>query len=242
MAEELQINIKGPNETKLQITISNDKTVLDLKRMIAEKADVEAERQRLIYSGKVLKDEDTLSTYKIQSSHTIHMVKGAPRTQASTSSALPPSLPTMATGQNPSDPLTMLNGPMGHGVMAGLNPFQDMGVNINDPNMMQSMMDSPEFYQRMSQIMSDPQILDQILNSHPQGAQMPPFVRDMMRSDQFRQMVANPETLRSMMQMTTAMRGGGAGAGGASPFGGLGGFGMPLAAGTPSGAGTTAAA
>jgi ubiquilin len=129
----------GPNETKLQIAISNDKTVLDLKRMIAEKTDVEAERQRLIYSGKVLKDDDPLSTYKIQSTHTIHMVKGAARNQASGSgstggSALPPSLPSMATGQNPNDPLTVLNGPMGHGVMAGFNPFQGMGVNIGDPN------------------------------------------------------------------------------------------------------------
>lgn len=68
------------------------------------------------------------------------MVKGAARNQPNTStatgsgSALPPSLPSMATGQNPSDPLTLLNGPMGHGVMAGFNPFQGMGVNTADPN------------------------------------------------------------------------------------------------------------
>jgi ubiquilin len=69
------------------------------------------------------------------------MVKGAPKNQASTStatssgSALPPTLPSMATGQDPADPLTVLNGPMGHGVMAGLNPFEGMGVNIGDPNL-----------------------------------------------------------------------------------------------------------
>lgn len=107
--------------------------------MIAEKTDVEAERQRLIYSGKVLKDDDALSTYKIQSTHTIHMVKGAARNQpngsgSTSGSALPPTLPSMATGQNPNDPLTVLNGPMGHGLMAGFNPFQGMGVNIGDPN------------------------------------------------------------------------------------------------------------
>jgi ubiquilin len=65
---ELQINVKGivlfsiasmygniiaagPNELKLQIAISSDKTVLELKQAIAEKSDVEADRQRLIYSG-----------------------------------------------------------------------------------------------------------------------------------------------------------------------------------------------
>jgi hypothetical protein len=41
----------GPNELKLQITISSDKSVLELKQAIAAKSDVEADRQRLIYSG-----------------------------------------------------------------------------------------------------------------------------------------------------------------------------------------------
>ena len=41
----------GPSELKLQITIATDKTVADLKQAIAEKSDVPADRQRLIYSG-----------------------------------------------------------------------------------------------------------------------------------------------------------------------------------------------
>ena len=45
----------GANELKLQITIKTDKTVQDLKHAIAEKTDAPADRQRLIYSGKVLK-------------------------------------------------------------------------------------------------------------------------------------------------------------------------------------------
>jgi hypothetical protein len=45
--------IAGPSELKLQISITTDKTVLELKQAIAAKSDVEAERQRLIYSGKL---------------------------------------------------------------------------------------------------------------------------------------------------------------------------------------------
>ncbi len=41
----------GPSELKLQLTINIDKTVADLKQAIAEKSGVEADRQRLIYSG-----------------------------------------------------------------------------------------------------------------------------------------------------------------------------------------------
>ena len=84
-----------------------------------------------------------LSVYKIQTSHTIHMVKGAARTGtaasgsgsgASSTTPAVPQVPNMRAGMNPSDPLTLLNGPMGHGLLAGFNPYADMGVNPNDPN------------------------------------------------------------------------------------------------------------
>jgi ubiquilin len=51
----------GPSELKLQITIKTDKTVLELKQAIAAKSDVEADRQRLIYSGVSLLASSALS-------------------------------------------------------------------------------------------------------------------------------------------------------------------------------------
>jgi hypothetical protein len=91
--------VKGPSELKLSITIAPSKTVLDLKEAIAAKSDVEKDRQRLIYSGKVLKDPDTIASYKIQSGHTIHMVKGAAKPAAESSAAQAPRLPSnMGTG------------------------------------------------------------------------------------------------------------------------------------------------
>jgi len=232
-SQDININIKGPSELKLSITISPEKTVRDLKVAIAERSDAEADRQRLIYSGKVLKDEEPLSMYKIQSNHTIHMVKGAARpsgsgaASSSASSAQP--LPTMQAGQNPTDPLTVLNGPMGHGVMAGFNPFAGMGMNMNDPNMMQGMLDSPQFLQQMSTMMSNPGIMDQLLQSDPNLRNMAPFMRQMLQSDEFRQRLANPDFLRQMFQMSQTMRSAGMvpGAGGAGMFGG----GLPPAGG-----------
>ncbi|KAK0463906.1 uncharacterized protein EV420DRAFT_1520653 [Desarmillaria tabescens] len=221
MAEEIQINVKGPGEIKLQITIATDKTVLELKQAVAEKSDVEAERQRLIYSGRVLKDEDALSTYKISSGHTIHMVKGVARGNTSSSAAAPQPLPTMQTGQNPHDPLTLLNSHLGYGAMAGINPFADMGLNQNDPNMLQTMMNSPEFLQQMAGMMSNPAVLDQIIASNPQLQAMAPQAREMFQSEGFRQMISDPQRLQQMMQMASMLQGGGAGG-----LGGMGGFGM----------------
>lgn len=85
----------------------------------------------------VTQDDDALSTYKIQNGHTIHMVKGAARAAGSSAPAPAAPLPTMQAGQNVHDPLTQLNGHLGFGNMAvaGLNPFADMGLNPNDPNM-----------------------------------------------------------------------------------------------------------
>jgi ubiquilin len=66
------------------------------------------------------------------------MVKGVARssgTSSSSTTTAPQQLPTMQTGQNVHDPLTQLNGHQGFGLMAGLNPFGELGVNPNDPNM-----------------------------------------------------------------------------------------------------------
>ncbi|KAF7327614.1 hypothetical protein MKEN_00340600 [Mycena kentingensis (nom. inval.)] len=236
----LIVSTVGPSELKLQISITTDKTVLELKQAIADKSDVEADRQRLIYSGRVLKDEDLLSVYKIQTSHTIHMVKGAARSGAASSSsqpAAPQQLPTMQAGQNPHDPLTQLNSHLGFGAMAGLNPFADMGLNPNDPNMMQGMMNNPAFLQQMSNMMSNPEVMNQILASSPQMAQLPPEARQMMQSEHFRQMVSSPENLQRMFQMANLFNGGGLGG-----LGGAGGnaFPAPGIPGAPAAAATQA--
>src|SRR3954451_19770504 len=65
------------NDTKYTIKVDTAKTILEFKQALAEMSDTPVERQRLIYSGRVLKDADTLETYKIAEGHTVHMVKGA---------------------------------------------------------------------------------------------------------------------------------------------------------------------
>lgn len=147
------------------------------------------------------------------------MVKGAVRSGAASTSAQPAAsqpLPTMQTGQNPHDPLTQLNSHLGFGAMAGLNPFADMGLNPNDPNMLQGMMNNPQFLQQMSTMMSNPAIMDQIIASNPQMAGMGAEARALMQSDHFRQMVSNPENLQRMLQMASMFNG--AGGGGAPAF------------------------
>lgn len=51
------------------------------------------------------------------------------------------------------------------------------------------MMNSPEFLQQMSTLMSNPAVMDQIIASNPQLAAMGPQVREAFQSEQFRQMM-----------------------------------------------------
>lgn len=75
----ITFHVKSSSEPKYTLTLVPSTTIRDLKEKLAdsEYANVPAGRQRLIYSGRVLKDGDTLETHKVKDGHTIHLVKSA---------------------------------------------------------------------------------------------------------------------------------------------------------------------
>ncbi|EEU40028.1 ubiquitin, partial [Fusarium vanettenii 77-13-4] len=54
--------------------MSSSDTVLNLKLRIREEEGTQIHRQRLIFNGKQLEDERTLSDYSIGKGETVHMV------------------------------------------------------------------------------------------------------------------------------------------------------------------------
>lgn len=54
---------------------------------------------------------------------------------------------------------------------------------------MQGMLNNPQFLQQMSSVLSNPAVLEQVINSNPQLAAMGPQVREIFQSDRFRQMM-----------------------------------------------------
>jgi len=140
------------SEAKYTLTLPLSTQVSQLKEKLStsEYADTPADRQRLIYSGRVLKDNETLATYKIKEGHTVHMVKSAANNQrqnppapsastsaprdaaaASTAAGVPTSL-AAGTGNNPLAGLTgaryagfaQLPGAGMFGPDGGVCPFQ----------------------------------------------------------------------------------------------------------------------
>lgn len=76
-------HIKSSNNVKYTLTLPLSTTTLDLKNKLstAEFANVPAAQQRLIYSGRVLRDEDTLASHKVKDGNTMHLVKSAASNQ-----------------------------------------------------------------------------------------------------------------------------------------------------------------
>jgi ubiquilin len=123
--QQITFSVKASNDQKYVLTLPASTTVGELKEKLSsnEYADIPVERLRLIYSGRVLKDPDTLAGTKIKDGHTIHLVKGAasnarqnPAAQSSSASARAGSSPPPAsnvptniaagTGNNPLAGLT----------------------------------------------------------------------------------------------------------------------------------------
>jgi ubiquilin len=61
--DSINITIKCANSDKVTIACEKSSSVLDVKKLIAEKTTVPASNQRLIYKGRILKDENSLETY-----------------------------------------------------------------------------------------------------------------------------------------------------------------------------------
>lgn len=143
-------------------------SVLGFKQKIAAiQEDCPPERQRLIYKGRILDDERTLSDYGVVPGATLHLVKSSAPPPAAPS---PPAAPTTTQQQPPVNPFSasasgnMPPNPFGMPGGAGMPSPEQMNQMMNNP-MVQSMMDNPEFMRNMME--SNPQV-QAMLDSNPQ--------------------------------------------------------------------------
>jgi len=71
---EFDIIVKTLSNDVHHFKISTEITIAEFKELIAVATNVDVERQRLIYRGKVLLNENVIKEYNIESGHTVHMV------------------------------------------------------------------------------------------------------------------------------------------------------------------------
>lgn len=226
--QQITFNIKSSSDAKYVLTVPASSTVADLKQKLSteEYAGIPAERQRLIYSGRVLKDPDTIGACKIKDGNTVHLVKGAesnsrqnPANQGG--AAVPPgagqpasNVPTnIAAGTGAGNPLAQLTGARYAGFhgLPGADTFGadgGMGAPPN-PEQMLRLLDDPNFAQQMNEAMNNPAVID-MLRNNPM-IRNNPQMRAMIENPELRRLMMNPDMIRMQMQMERAMGGGGLG-------------------------------
>jgi len=123
--DQVTFKVKTSGDKTHSITMAQAATVAQLKEKLAgsDFEDIPIERQRLIYSGRVMKNEEPLSTYKIKSGNTVHLVKSA----ASNPTPQPPASST-STPAAPQVPTNMSAGTSAGNLLAGLTGARYAGL------------------------------------------------------------------------------------------------------------------
>ncbi|MCL7044400.1 hypothetical protein MKW94_023063 [Papaver nudicaule] len=225
--DEITIEVKCSNGTKFTVKTNPGSTVSELKTVISQTSDVAAEQQRLIYKGRILKDEQTLETYGLQADHTVHMVRGLPALSTDTAGsanlggsntisgaagALNSNEGGLFRGRNPRTSLFPglgVNGLGGSGVpgMSGTgSEFEQVQQQLTqNPNIMSDIMNMPVMQNLMnnhdlmrSLIMSNPQMRD-IVDRNPELGHI---LNDPSTLRQTLEAARNPELMREMMRNT----------------------------------------
>ncbi|GAQ87003.1 Ubiquitin-like superfamily protein [Klebsormidium nitens] len=88
----LELKIKTLDAQEFAVHVNKNASVPDLKAKVAENGGCPVESQRLIYRGRVLKDDQTVSDYNIEDGHVLHLVARQPPPQNEEDDEGPPPL------------------------------------------------------------------------------------------------------------------------------------------------------
>ncbi|XP_019182521.1 PREDICTED: ubiquitin domain-containing protein DSK2b-like isoform X3 [Ipomoea nil] len=187
---QVAVFIRSSNGSKFSVEAYLGITIGAFKSLVAQQCDIPAEQQRLIYKGRILKDDQTLESYGLAASHTIHLVRGfASAASTNTAGAGNPGAPS--PNQNAlrdTGPDVNVGGTFdGSGLGASLFP----GLNLNRPGSGAGLFgDGLPDFDRFQQHMS----------------QNPDMMRDILNMPLFQNLMNNPEIIRNSILNNPQMR------------------------------------
>ncbi|CAL5373520.1 unnamed protein product [Camellia sinensis] len=188
---DVTVHIRCSNGSKFSVQISLDSTVGSFKSVVAQNCDIPAEQQRLIYKGRILKDDQALESYGLEADHTVHLVRGfAPATSADTTGATNTGVPN-STPSGVRSVSSDEGGAFG-GSGVGASPFPGLGFNGLGGSGGLFGVGLPEFEQVQQQLTENPNLMREIINM--------PLVQNLMNNpDIMRNMIMNNPQMREMI-------------------------------------------
>jgi ubiquilin len=213
--KKIKITVKTPRDKK-DVEVEGTATIKELREEVAKTFEANVVSVCLIFAGKILKDAESLEQHGIKDGITVHLVikpqNQQPSTttqQQSTPASHPPPAGVLGSSPSPfglppvSGGLPDFSGLLGPGFGSGSGFGSGMGLGappsmaemqrqlMNNPAMMRQIMENP----MVQQVMSNPEIVRQMMLSNPQ-------MRDLMeRNPEITHMLNNPDLMRQTMEM-----------------------------------------
>ncbi|KAJ0975090.1 hypothetical protein J5N97_017055 [Dioscorea zingiberensis] len=126
----MQINIKTLDSQIHTFRVDKNMLIQSLKEKIAEATGIPAGQQRLIFRGKVLKDDHALSEYHLEDGHTLHLVVRQP-THAQPAAGANSREASESNGNDSTGGVSRTRiGQVSHGVVIGTVNTAEQGENI----------------------------------------------------------------------------------------------------------------
>jgi len=197
----ITVHVKTPKEKK-SISVGDKSSVKDFKAKISpEFNNTPVDQLCLIFSGKIMKDHETLETHNIKDGMTVHLViRSGGTSGGSSNQSSAQQNPPQQPQSNPSQT------PFGLGGIGGLPGMSNLGLGsanfmemqqrmqegiMNNPDFMRQIMDSP----LTQSLMSNPEIVRGLVQSNPQMRQL------IERNPEVGHMLNNPDILRQTMEI-----------------------------------------
>lgn len=205
----MKVTVKTPKE-KEEFAVPENSSVQQFKEEISKRFKSHIDQLVLIFAGKILKDQDTLSQHGIHDGLTVHLViktQNRPQDNSTqqtnttgsnvTSSPAPDTNPASGSAANSS---------FGLGGLGGLAGLSSLGLNttnfselqsqmqrqlLSNPEMMVQIMENP-FVQSM---LSNPDLMRQLIMANPQMQQL------IQRNPEISHMLNNPDIMRQTLEL-----------------------------------------
>uniref|UniRef100_A0A673ZY61 Ubiquilin-4 n=1 Tax=Salmo trutta TaxID=8032 RepID=A0A673ZY61_SALTR len=182
----IKVTVKTPKD-KEEIAISEDASVTQFKEEISRRFKAKQDQLVLIFAGKILKDGDSLNQHGIKDDG----ATSQKRQPSSLSSLLPdhtPLPPSLLAGFGGLSSLSS----MGMGSANFMELQQQMQSQLmSNPEMLSQIMENP----LVQNMMSNPDLMRQMIVANPQMQQL------MERNPEISHMLNNPELMRQTMEL-----------------------------------------